>query len=69
MTKTTAILASAYNVFGPQSGEAARPDTVLAMASRTDLRRMAGLYLERTREEGRNALFTVAEVDEAIASL
>lgn len=69
MTKTTAILASAYNSFGPRSGTPATPFTVMDMASRTDLRRMAGLYLAKTRDEGRDALFTPEEVNAAIESL
>ena len=63
------VLASAYNVFGPRSGTPATPSTVLGMASKTDLRRMTGLYLDHTRKEGRDAMFSVETVNATIEAL
>ena len=69
MTKTAEILASAYNTFGPRSGDAATPATVRKLATRTQLRKMVGLYLAAAYDAGPDALFTVAEIDAAFGEI
>ena len=69
MNKTAAILASAYNTFGPRSGEAATPANVRKLATRTQLRKLVGLYLSAAYDAGPDALFTVAEIDAAFAEI
>ena len=61
--KLNAILASAYNVCGPRSGEAATPANVHQLAGRT-LPALAREYAAHVASDP-DALFTAAEVAEA----
>lgn len=58
--KALAIAASAYNVCGPRTGEAATPSTITNWG-RTDVLRCMGLYMDAHDGE----LFTRAEIVEA----
>ncbi len=63
-----AILASAYNVCGPRSGQAATPATVLAMTDWETLHGYACDYYEAVANDP-DALYTVAQVGEAATVL
>ena len=63
-----AILASAYNVHGPRSGEAAKPDTVLGMTDWETLHGYACAYSESVAQDDL-ALYAPHEVAEAALCL
>lgn len=63
-----AILASAYNVHGPRSGEAARPATVLTMTTMRDLVAMADLYAASVVADP-DAIYSADDVRAARAAL
>lgn len=68
LMRQTAILASAYNVCGPRSGDYATPATVRKMAPAAQLKGYAEAYAERVAADP-DALYSVAEVKAAAAAV
>ena len=67
-SRELAILASAYNVCGPRSGQPATPATVLAMTDWETLHGYACDYYEVVGADA-DALYSVSEVGEAATVL
>ena len=67
-SRELAILASAYNVCGPRSGQPATPATVLAMTDWETLHGYACDYYEAVADDA-DALYSVSDVGEAASAL
>ncbi|HVI60101.1 MAG TPA: hypothetical protein VM619_14680 [Luteimonas sp.] len=68
LTRQAAILASAYNVCGPRTGAYATPTTVRSLADSATLARCVDAYAKHVAADP-DALYTVAEVNEAVKAV